>query len=107
MLLHQLAQRPVEQLLRGVSEDFLPRRAEKFQLAVETGEAQQNGRRVGGEPALAAHEAGEARSESGAVHRKLLSHGIIPTASMRSVRQRTEREDFRLVPAFFLIRPAR
>ena len=60
MLLHQCAQRPLEQFLRGVSEDFLPRQVEKFQLAVEAGEAQQDRRSVGGDPALVSHEAGEA-----------------------------------------------
>src|SRR5258706_11343622 len=54
---------PYTTLFRSVSEDFLPRRVEKFQLAIETGEAQQDGRRVGGDPALVSHEAGEARSE--------------------------------------------
>src|SRR5216117_1931243 len=43
-LLHQCAQRPLEQFLRGVSEDFLPRQVEKFQLAVEAGETQQDRR---------------------------------------------------------------
>src|SRR6266852_1108874 len=61
MLLHQFAQGPVQQLMRGVSEDFLPRRVEKFQLAVETSQAQQGRRWVGGEPAIAAYESGEAR----------------------------------------------
>lgn len=51
-MLHQFAQRPVQEFSRRVSEDSLPRLVEKFQLAVKTGKAQQNRRWVVETPRL-------------------------------------------------------
>jgi len=53
MLLHH-SPAAVEQSCAGIR-DFLPRRVEKFQLAVETGEASKTGAESK-EPALAAYE---------------------------------------------------
>jgi len=39
---HELAQRPLQQISRKISEDGLPRRVEKLQLAVEACEPEQN-----------------------------------------------------------------